>query len=174
MCPPRGVKRPLYQLPQPSRFPMWVNSHVVISTKIGDKTERSPQGMGPHFPHIRRFPWDAVQSQYAILACVVVTQSRPSYASFDLLLPIFSMSSMMVLWQSFVRNFSVLTPLLDAGGAGTFGQLPQSFIPKQLPVSKWVAFKKWGPFGMGSFPRLLIWGYLSPSIPRICYWKKEN
>ena len=45
-------------------------------------------------------------------------------------------------------------PLLDAH-AGTLGQMPYSFVSKQPFVSKWVAFEKWGSFGMGSFPQLL-------------------
>ena len=34
--------------------------------------------------------------------------------------------------------------------------MPHSFVSKQTFVSKWVAFEKWGSFGMGSFPRFLI------------------
>ena len=87
-----------------------LNSRVVISHRR--QTERVPQGTGPNLPHISHFPCDAVQSQHAFLACVVVTQARPSDALFSSFFPIASMNSIMILGLSFVLSFSVLTPFL--------------------------------------------------------------
>ena len=101
--------------PQQKKLENLVPNFAGSSPPISPKT--SPTSLWKslvltNFPHITYFPCDPVQSQHAFLACVVVTQPRPSYASFDSLLPILSMNSIMILWLPLIHNFSVLTSFL--------------------------------------------------------------
>ena len=148
---------PSIEITHVSKLTWYSDLHQDRRRNIKDSTRN-----GPNYPHMNHSPCDAVQLQHAFLACNVVTQPRPSYASFDFYLPILDLSSTMILWLSLVHNFSVLTPFLTL--MRDFGHLLHSFVSKQQFVSNWVAFEKWG----------VIWNGVVPTASENSSWERQE